>query len=720
MKGLKDLFIYEIKASMIFLCFWISLIIGLFFGLIQIWQLQSDLNLTKYYIQETANNALTIEQPILIQRSVSEFWKAFSEKKTSIVALEVHLNNSLISEVGNSKDDFSLLNYRLQRCSSDSQRDICISYLISPFRFVSNIILALIVIILSTIFVYLARRGIAIKNAAALTVPLEEEIFKISKVTEDFKNFSSEMSIHNLVPTELSSRAVPILEISLLSESYKDLLLHSQKYMKLKKSEELNSSLSLQAKQVAHDIRSPLSALNLVSSSLKDVPEEKRLMIKNAIQRINDIANDLLSKGKRNVSASDENLNPNVVQNNDFGKNQDAILLPALVDSLLSEKRIQYRDYINIRIESDFSNSFGAFVLANGTDLMRLLSNLINNAIEAFPENKGEVVVAVRVYKDKIQLIVKDNGKGIPPEILLKLGSVGVTYGKEGTQSGSGLGVYHAKKSIEELGGKFTISSQLGVGTMFVMILPRIESPSWFLPMIKLQPYTEIICVDDDSTIHQIWKERFDNLSTDRKNFVIKNFTSPADFINFVQRLSADELGRKIFLIDFEFLGHSVDGLELIEKLNLQEKAILVTSHYDETEVRRRCERLNVKILPKALAGFVPLEIEAELQIFDWVLIDDDELVHMTWKIAAAENKKIFIGFKTYKEFEYKQNIINFQSNIFIDSNLGENIKGEEVAKLIFARGFKNLYLATGYEVEQFDSMPFIRAVIGKEPPLNI
>ena len=94
MKGLKDLFIYEIKASMIFLCFWISLIIGLFFGLIQIWQLQSDLNLTKYYIQETANNALTIEQPILIQRSVSEFWKAFSEKKTSIVALEVHLNNS--------------------------------------------------------------------------------------------------------------------------------------------------------------------------------------------------------------------------------------------------------------------------------------------------------------------------------------------------------------------------------------------------------------------------------------------------------------------------------------------------------------------------------------------------------------------------------------------------------------------------------------------------
>jgi signal transduction histidine kinase len=59
--------------------------------------------------------------------------------------------------------------------------------------------------------------------------------------------------------------------------------------------------LSEVASQVAHDIRSPLSALNMVSSELGEVPEEKRLLIRNSIQRINDIANDLLAKGKLNA-----------------------------------------------------------------------------------------------------------------------------------------------------------------------------------------------------------------------------------------------------------------------------------------------------------------------------------------------------------------------------------------------------------------------------------
>lgn len=88
---------------------------------------------------------------------------------------------------------------------------------------------------------------------------------------------------------------------------------------------------------------------------------------------------------------------------------------------------------------------------------MVTLSNIINNAVEAFADSCGNVEVALLSIGDEVQLIVKDNGRGIPPEVLKKIGEKGVTHGKEGTTSGSGLGVYHARKTIESCDGVFEI-----------------------------------------------------------------------------------------------------------------------------------------------------------------------------------------------------------------------------------------------------------------------
>ena len=58
------------------------------------------------------------------------------------------------------------------------------------------------------------------------------------------------------------------------------------------------STLVSIASQVAHDIRSPLTALNIVIETLNKLPEDKRIIVRSATQRINDIANDLLARGK--------------------------------------------------------------------------------------------------------------------------------------------------------------------------------------------------------------------------------------------------------------------------------------------------------------------------------------------------------------------------------------------------------------------------------------
>ena len=240
--------------------------------------------------------------------------------------------------------------------------------------------------------------------------------------------------------------------------------------------------------------------------------------------------------------------------------------------------------------------------------LQRVLSNLINNSVEAFPEKKGRVTVSVRAYKEKVQLTIKDNGSGIPPEVLKKLGEQGVTHGKAGTESGSGLGVYYAKSTIEAMGGTFNISSQVDLGTLIDMQIPRAEVPSWFLESISLTPGTEVFCLDDDMTIHQVWGERFNLLGAVNKNIVIKNFTSADEFKNCIKSTLDSAVNSRFYLIDYELLGQNTNGLNIIEELKLRDNVVLVSSRYEEPEIKRRCVALKIKLLPKSLAGFVPIK----------------------------------------------------------------------------------------------------------------
>jgi signal transduction histidine kinase len=227
---------------------------------------------------------------------------------------------------------------------------------------------------------------------------------------------------------------------------------------------ERNKATSLMAKQVAHDIRSPLSALNMMLPTLGSVPEDKQKVIESAIERINSIAADLLEKGTqpivKAISDSPRSQAP--------GPKMQKIILSELVDKIIFEKQNQFRDKSNLKIRSDIDAGSGDLINANSNDLMRVLSNLINNSVEALPGSDGEVTVTVRTFSKAVHLTVKDSGVGIPKLVLERLGEPGVTYGKEGSSSGAGLGIFHAKRTIASFGGTFNIISQDGVGTLIV------------------------------------------------------------------------------------------------------------------------------------------------------------------------------------------------------------------------------------------------------------
>lgn len=458
--------------------------------------------------------------------------------------------------------------------------------------------------------------------------------------------------------------------------------------------------------QVAHDIRSPLAALENVLGNINALPEDERILIRTAVNRIKDIANNLLEKN-RAIKNTTETAATNAITDA-----PDIQLLSSLIDPLITEKRIQFRSKIGIEIDWRLdASSYGLFAKINAVEFKRVLSNLINNSVEALSE-KGNVTVSLGENCGRIEICVSGNGKGIAPDVLAKLGGRGETHGKHG---GSGLGLYHARNSVESWGGKLELASRIGKGTVATVTLQKAIAPQWFVSELKLFQQTAIVVLDDDASVHGIWQARFDSMHVKEMGIEVLHFSTPDELIKWVTESPAAKTA--LYLADFELLGHKQTGLDLIDTLKLGAQSILVTSHFEDKNVREGCDRLNVRLIPKGIAGFVPISFEQPLESPDYVLIDDDELVHMAWKSAAKKHSRSGRHFTTHEEFFLSASRITKDTKIYIDSILGHDVRGEEVAKQIAELGFNEIWLCTGLPPENFKTFTYLRGCVSKDAP---
>jgi anti-sigma regulatory factor (Ser/Thr protein kinase) len=346
-------------------------------------------------------------------------------------------------------------------------------------------------------------------------------------------------------------------------------------------------------------------------------------------------------------------------------------------------------------------------------EFKRLLSNLINNAVEAL-STRGQVAIHLYGKEDQVILEIGDNGKGIPEEIMSKIMVRGASFGKQG---GSGLGLYHAKSRIENWGGKLLLQSSVNVGTTVQLILPRAPSPSWFVPMIRLSENSTIVVIDDDKSIHEVWGGRFQSLKLFEHHIQVIHLSNPDEAKKWKQNENNITSRQVLYLCDYEFIGSKQNGLDLIEQLDIGSSSILITSHYEEPEIRERCKHLKVKLIPKELAGFIPIEI-LPITAPDAILIDDDTLAHSIWQMSAKQRGKTIKTFLSPEQFMFNANGLKSTIPVFIDSQLASDVKGEDAAKEIFEiMGFKEIYLVTGFDKEKFPAMYWIREILGKNPP---
>lgn len=444
--------------------------------------------------------------------------------------------------------------------------------------------------------------------------------------------------------------------------------------------------------QAAHDIRSPIATLTAAINNNKKTEQEGTMVIRSAARRLNDIVNYLLLTRKK-LFSSNNILDDELQSENIF----------LVIHMLVSEKKYEYStNQVNLLFIAT-EESKNVFAKIYTIEFNRILSNLINNAVEA-TNYSGTINIKLSTYDDQLYIEVSDNGKGIPKSILHKVTEEGFTFGKT---NGAGLGLFHAKIQIERFNGEFSIESIEGSGTTVFIKLTRSNPPSWFCDHIIIKKKSKILILSEDQYIHDSWKKK---LPKD----IVKLYNFYDETCLLEQRDICSDID--FYLVDYQLKNTKRTGLDIIANLAIQNKAILMTNDFYHHEAREKCIQLNIKLLPSSLITSFNIFQNAN-SFNEAILIDNDKLVRFSWEFSAESAGIKLYTFSSLREFEEAKTNFCLTTPIYIDSLLDNQIKGEDLARDLYKNGFKTIFLSTGCDFERFKYMPWLAGLIEKNPP---
>ena len=207
------------------------------------------------------------------------------------------------------------------------------------------------------------------------------------------------------------------------------------------------------ARTIAHEVRNPLTNINLAAEQLKESTpdnEENAMlldMVKRNGLRINQLISDLLNATKFSELKIEK-------------KSLNKIIDQALE---LAEDRISLNQ---IKIEKYFANDICDIVVDEEKIKIAFL-NIIVNALEAMENGKGVLKITSENFHSKCRVIFEDNGTGMSEETISKLFEPFFTS----KEKGNGLGLANAQNIILNHKGKIEVESKEGKGTLFIVTL---------------------------------------------------------------------------------------------------------------------------------------------------------------------------------------------------------------------------------------------------------
>jgi signal transduction histidine kinase len=218
---------------------------------------------------------------------------------------------------------------------------------------------------------------------------------------------------------------------------------------------------------IAHDLRSPLTAVTIGAGIIEDglagpvTEEQKQILARMQMQSRNlvDLASDFLDLSK--IEAGHISLDKKTVNLREIAQAG-----MSNTTALAQEKGISLRNAVDAALPK---------IDADARRLDQVFSNLLGNAVKFTPRG-GEIEVGASMQDSRVKLWVKDSGVGIPAaeidDLFQKYRQT--KSGKSAAQKGTGLGLVICKMIVEAHGGKIWAESEEGKGTTFFFTLPKV------------------------------------------------------------------------------------------------------------------------------------------------------------------------------------------------------------------------------------------------------
>ncbi|HEK19204.1 sensor histidine kinase [Mucilaginibacter sp.] len=359
----------------------------------------------------------------------------------------INLHGLQKSEILN-EEKIGLLNYKAAYTPIRNIKHETIAYLQLPYfaneaDYTERIGSLLNIMINVYALVFIAIGLFAVIIARQITAPLNFIQYSLSKTIYGKKNEPIKWNRDD--------------EIGALVKEYNNMIAAlEQSAQKLAQSER-ESAWREMAKQVAHEIKNPLTPLKLGLQLLDKSWKDKDPKFDQKFERFS-----------KSFVEQIESLSSIASEFSAFAKMPDTRIERINIFDILNQATTIFKQMDNVQITYQAPEQ-PFMVDADRDQLLRCFNNLLKNAIEATPEDKRcEIDINYLITSKNILLTIKDNGSGIPENMREKIFEPNFTT----KSSGTGLGLAFVKNSIENANGKVWFDTVIDIGTTFYLSFP--------------------------------------------------------------------------------------------------------------------------------------------------------------------------------------------------------------------------------------------------------
>ena len=248
-------------------------------------------------------------------------------------------------------------------------------------------------------------------------------------------------------------------EIGSLVNEYNRMLEELQNSADRLAKSERESAWREMAKQVAHEIKNPLTPMKLSVQHLQRAWKDNHPQLHQIVERIS-----------QTLIEQIETLSSIATAFSDFAKMPKAENAMLHLEKIIETTVNLYSETENIKINYNASANKDLLLYADKDQLLRVFSNLIKNATQSIPpEREGQVNVEIETTPDHYIVAIKDNGTGISEEQVKKIFVPNFTTKTGGT----GLGLAMVKSMVESMEGIVWFETVDGEGTTFFVKLNK-------------------------------------------------------------------------------------------------------------------------------------------------------------------------------------------------------------------------------------------------------